>query len=75
MSDRVITVRTSRTHHTKAVPLRCPGGFTLRSPVGEVDTDSTKPAKNIRIIGLTATGARDVLSEKQWYDVIFLADD
>lgn len=31
--------------------------------------------KNIRIIGVTATGICDAVSEREWYDVIFLADD
>lgn len=30
--------------------------------------------KNVRIIGVTATGVGDAISEKEWYDVIFLAD-
>lgn len=30
--------------------------------------------KNVRIIGVVATGVQDAVSEKEWYDVIFLAE-
>lgn len=125
VGSRVITVRTSRTHDTKAVAdgrlaacsilcgarvaLLCVvrwgrSTLTQQSPqpyhwrltkhhgkaIADPELGNTPRfylqlekhletqyprLKNIRIIGLTATGVRDALSERQWYDVIFLADD